>query len=139
MALRHSHLMGSRILLNHVRGFSMPSVYLLAEFFHPQQPHMVAVSDGLRLCYEIGNFSSYAAAIAVSTLLLRSAIASPIYTYSEKNQALVALAYFQSHQTVSTKDLSVGKSADTTNNKFQKSLVFILNIEEEASRSQTLT
>lgn len=94
---------GSRSLLGRMsfsffisRSYSLPAVYLLSEFFNPHQFHMVAISEGLRLCHEYGNFSSYAATIISSTAILRTVVAGPLYTFTEKNQTLVSKVYCES-------------------------------------------
>ncbi|KAL5107709.1 hypothetical protein TcWFU_004910 [Taenia crassiceps] len=57
---------------------------------------MVAVAEGLRFCHDLGHFSSYTKAIIASTVILRSALAGPLYAFTERNHALVVTAYHKS-------------------------------------------
>ncbi len=84
---------------------------------------MIAVAEGLRWCHDSGHFPTYAAAIVTSTFLIRSAIAGPLYTYAEKNQALVSSAYYDSTQTSSNPRNIVRRPDGTIDMRLQRSLV----------------
>lgn len=76
------------------RAYIAPASWLFTELFNPEQCHMLAVSEGLKLFHGLGNGSlSWTASVIGSTLLVRTVIASPLYTYTEKNQARVTRAY----------------------------------------------
>ncbi|KAL5967505.1 Cytochrome c oxidase assembly protein COX18 mitochondrial [Taenia solium] len=104
------------------RSWSSPTVYFISEFFNPLQPHMVAVAEGLRLCHDFGHFSSYAKAIIVSTVILRSALAGPLYAFTEKNHALVITAYHQSILETSNPAYSIRQKDGNIDARLQQSL-----------------
>ncbi|VDD77486.1 unnamed protein product [Mesocestoides corti] len=105
------------------RSYSGPAFYILTEFFNPQQLHMVAVVEGLRWCREFGHFSSYATTIVTSTLALRTALAGPLYTFTEKNQALIASAHYESSLVASSPRYAVRQKNGMVDTRLQNSLV----------------
>lgn len=104
------------------RSWSSPAVYFISEFFNPLQPHMVAVAEGLRMCHDFGHFSSYAKTIIVSTVILRSALASPLYAFTERNHALVISAYHQSALETSNPAHSIRQKDGKIDARLQRSL-----------------
>uniref|UniRef100_A0A5K3FRW0 Glucosyltransferase MdoH n=2 Tax=Mesocestoides corti TaxID=53468 RepID=A0A5K3FRW0_MESCO len=104
------------------RSYSGPAFYILTEFFNPQQLHMVAVVEGLRWCREFGHFSSYATTIVTSTLALRTALAGPLYTFTEKNQALIASAHYESSLVASSPRYAVRQKNGMVDTRLQNSL-----------------
>ncbi|VDL96642.1 unnamed protein product [Schistocephalus solidus] len=53
---------------------------------------MLAVTEGLKLFQSLTGLT-WTSSIVLSTLLLRTAVAFPLYTYTEKNQALVSRSF----------------------------------------------
>ncbi|VDM30373.1 unnamed protein product [Hydatigera taeniaeformis] len=83
---------------------------------------MVAVAEGLRSCHDFGHFSSYAKTIVVSTMVMRSAVAGPLYALTEKNHALVISAYYQSAVEASNPVSSVRLKDGRIDARLQRSL-----------------
>lgn len=110
------------------RSWSSPAVYFISEFFNPLQPHMVAVAEGLRLCHDLGQFSTYSKTIIVSTVILRSALAGPLYAFTEKNHALVIAAYHQSALETSNPAYSIRQKDGKIDARLQRSLVIYIDI-----------
>lgn len=110
------------------RSWSSPAVYFISEFFNPLQPHMVAVAEGLRLCHDFGQFSTYSKTIIVSTVILRSALAGPLYAFTEKNHALVIAAYHQSALETSNPAYSIRQKDGKIDARLQRSLVIYIDI-----------